>query len=122
MATLTLKNPSARFQMPPAEISGAHKLREQDGTALAWLTSQYPEIFNPHKPKPLAIGTMKQLILAKPAHITGKSLRQVIQKWTQRREYIQAISTGGFRYRLDGIPAGAIADQHRAYALTLLEK
>ena len=121
MGTLSLKVKSARFQEPVSSQHQINKERQQRcDMAQQWLCREYPEVFNLFQPKPLAIGSDNKIIAAKPANISAKTITQTLARWTRKPVYLNAISSGDFRYRLDGTPAGAINDKHRAHAREML--
>lgn len=125
MATLSLKNPSTRFQPSKQADTRAQVNQErQRKSVLAqrWLLQQYPTVFNVFTPKPLAIGAGKEIMSGRPDEISRMTMAHTLARWTQQPAYINAVASGDFRYWLDGTPAGAISDAHRRHAREKLEK
>ena len=130
MATLTLKKPSTRFnetsQQKPSQpgltktqVDG--RRREKDAKAMTWLTGQYPGLFNPDAPRPLAVGIGKVIVADSPEGISRVTMWRVLERWTGTLEYLRTIAGVDFCYNLDATPAGAITDKHRRHARRLLE-
>ena len=125
MATLSLKKPSTRLKetSQPAPVQTVDdRRREKDAKAMAWLAGQYPDLFNPDAPRPLAVGICKAIVAASPEGISRITMQRVLERWTKAQGYLRAIADGDFRYNLDNMPAGAITDKHRRHARLLLEE
>jgi sRNA-binding protein len=84
--------------------------------------SLYPEVFNPNKPKILALQIDKEI---RKAHsdLIVKSIKHALRLWTGRRTYLERFSRDTYRYHLDGSVAQEITVTDKEYAKTkLIEK
>lgn len=89
-----------------------------DERFLAELQSEAPDLWNPEKPVPLAIGIHKQLYpIAERLHVSRRFLRRFLARWTAMPSYQRAMSEpGAVRSNLDGSPAGEVSEVHGARA------
>lgn len=64
---------------------------------------------------PLAIGIDKQLLALDP-QLDKKALRMALRYHTGSVRYLKGVEKAEARSNLDGTPADALTDEHRAYA------
>ncbi|HEX7037093.1 MAG TPA: ProQ/FINO family protein [Pseudomonadales bacterium] len=85
-----------------------------DERFLAELQGEAPDLWNPDKPVPLAIGIHKQLYpVAERLHVSRRFLRRFLARWTAMPSYQRAMSEpGAMRLNLDGSPAGEVSEVH----------
>jgi hypothetical protein len=85
-----------------------------DERFLAELQSEAPDLWNPEKPVPLAIGIHKQLYpIAERLLVSRRFLRRFLARWTAMPSYQRAMSEpGAVRSNLDGSAAGEVSDVH----------
>ena len=86
MATLALKKQSTRLKetsqpktsQPALKKTQINELRhKKDAKAMAWLAEQYPDLFNPDAPRPLAVGVGKVIVAASPEGISRITMQRV---------------------------------------------
>jgi hypothetical protein len=88
--------------------------RNKRDQCFATVRARWPDLFKPHAPLPLAVGTTR--LIAKTLDVSPRIVGPVIHVWTQRPEYLAAVAAGGMRYNLDGTEAGPISEEHQAHA------
>lgn len=82
----------------------------------------FPAAFAPqgHQTLPLAIGIRADLIAACAAQFSPWKVMQFLALYTNRQDYLYAVTFGGVRVGLDGEPVGEIIEAHRAHSASLL--
>lgn len=88
------------------------------------LMSAFPDIFNPIRPKPLALGMTLQLSNARRSgklNISCAQQKMAMKYWVNRPIYRRAVAGTPFRYNLDGSVFGLISDDHRQRAIDKLK-
>lgn len=102
-----------------------YKLRQENALiGLEAMNSEFPDLFNPLRPKPLAIGMTLQLAKARRAgtlQITCMQQRLAMKLWLNRYNYHQCVAATPFRYNLDGSVFCVISDDHRQHAINELK-
>jgi hypothetical protein len=79
---------------------------------LALCREQFPRLFDPDHPVPLAVGIHRELA----PRVGFKRAQRLMAWWTAQPAYVAAIAAGGNRYRLDGSIAGEITRVQRGMA------
>jgi ProP effector len=90
---------------------------------IAALADLFPKTFTaerwkPHKP--LKIGIHTDLIAA--GILTPREVRNALAAYTKHRMYLAAVAAGGFRFDLNGNPAGEVTSVEAAHALESLAR
>lgn len=118
MSTLSLKPVTTTVQRATQV-----EIPKPDPRRLArdWLVATFPELFNPERPVPLAIGIKRVLLRQRPANITHAGLSRALAQWTDGLLYHRAVAAGGLRHGLAG-PAGIVTAEDRAYAKSALQQ
>ena len=88
--------------------------------ALRWLRQRWPDLFDPDRPRPLAVGIHHALLEAlaaeQPPPCSRTALRRALYAWCRRPAYLVAVAAGGARHGLDGRPAETITPDQRQQA------
>jgi len=112
----TVPAPAPRKPAPPTPQAARKQRqlwRDQD---LLTCRTQFPVVFCPEHPLPLAIGVRAEL-----GRVLGRTrAERLLAQWTRWRPYLVAIAAGGKRYHLDGTEAGVIEPRHQAAAQAAL--
>lgn len=101
---LKLKQPSKRFAKPERTESK----RPTGVECLALLAKEYPDLFRPDDPMPLAIGIHADM--RADCGLSGAKIRRGLRTWTGSREYLLSLAEGGNRFDINGNVAGEISD------------
>jgi sRNA-binding protein len=83
------------------------------------LSERWPDLFNTHKPVPLAIGIHSALHEAFP-DVTAAQLRRVLAAWCRKPRYLSALQTGTARHGLQGVD-GEVTEAQAADAAKMLK-
>ncbi len=91
---------------------------------LADLQARSPEVWNPARPVPLAIGIRQQLYpIGEARRISRRAVRRFLAQWTSAPAYHSALcQPGSRRFNLDGSPAGEVSEEHRQQAERRIER
>lgn len=92
----------------------AARHRAERTAQLATLQQDYPLLFNPAAPLPLALNVGVD-IRARLGLSVAQSNR-LMKHWVWRDPYLRAIVAGGPRYNLDGSECGSITEAQQAVA------
>ena len=102
-----------------------HNLQKQKAeSGIRVLRETFPVLFNPMRPKPLALGISLQLANARRAGLLNISLlvqRAAMNAWLKTPNYQRALAITPCRYNLDGSVFGAVSDDHRQHAIDRLK-
>jgi hypothetical protein len=74
----------------------------------------YPDLFNIHRPKPLAIGI--HTVIRQRFWLSNNSVSTFMNHWVGMESYLEALIAGDVRYNLDGTPAQPIDEAGREVA------
>jgi sRNA-binding protein len=89
----------------------------------ARLAELFPALFGPEGPrKPIKLRIQADLNQRAPGVFTKRVLGFFLSRYTTTTAYLKALSTSPHRFDLDGQPAGEIAEEHRAAAVTELAR
>lgn len=106
---------AAPVPAPPPEMSPA-----ACGAKLAEL---FPALFGPEGgPRPIKLRIQADLQLRAPGLFTKRVLGLFLSRHTTTTAYLKALIASPHRFDLDGQPAGEIAEEHRAAAVTELAR
>jgi len=83
------------------------------------LIERWPELFNEHKPVPLAIGISEALLEAMPG-VLNPQLRRVLAPWCKRPRYLLTLTAGAKRHGLEGVQ-GEVTEEQAADAAEQLK-
>ncbi len=117
----TSEEPSA--VKTPEESAVAAKKRIPPQAVVAQLMAAWPQAFfaDPRAVKPLAIGTLQQILANRPAELDGfnsQAIRTGIKFYTSRLSYHYGIVHNTHRITLAGEPADEVDDKAREFAKT----
>lgn len=71
-------------------------------------------VFDPNDPKPLRLGTHRELAAA--LQISVKSAREFLGWWTSRKPYLRNVSLGKYRFSLTAEQSGEISGKDQQVA------
>jgi hypothetical protein len=74
----------------------------------------YPDLFNIHRPKPLAIGIHN--VIRQRFWLSNNSVSTFMNHWVGMESYLEALIAGDVRYNLDGTPAQPMDEAGREVA------
>lgn len=97
---------------------------EKSKIGIAALCEAFPEMFNPMRPRPLALGIHTQIANARRAGTLTISVlvqRAALNAWLKRPNYHRAVAATANRYNLDGTVSSVISDDHRQHAIDELK-
>jgi sRNA-binding protein len=80
-----------------------------------YLLKAYPTVFNPAKPRPLAIGIHRELLKTRPSGTPYKVVQLFLWRWTNSRLYKRALSVGGHRFNLAGLQDGIVSAEQQKH-------
>ncbi len=106
-----------------ADAGGAAKKRIPPQAVVAQLMAAWPQAFfaDPRAVKPLAIGTLQQILANRPAELEGfnsHAIRTGLKFYTSRLSYHYGIVHSTHRITLAGEPADEVDDKAREFAKT----
>jgi ProP effector len=115
--------PSEAQAEPTADTIGAAKKRIAPQAVVAQLMAAWPQAFfaDPRAVKPLAIGTLQQILANRPAELEGfnsHAIRTGLKFYTSRLSYHYGIVHNTHRITLAGEPADEVDDKAREFAKT----
>lgn len=117
--TTQAQAPPTRRAIKPTPKPVAKPVAKRNARLAAskWLTSAFPGIFDPDKPKPLEIGVRTKLLKLRPDTATAGGLKNALTAWCRKREYQIALAEhGAMCHRLDGEPVEEVSAEHRLLA------
>lgn len=107
---------------PVARAAPVRKATEAD--LLAELQSMAPQVWDPARPAPLAVGIHRQLNpVAEAKGMSRRFVRRFLGRWTSSPAYLCALCRpDAQRFNADGSGAEAVLERHRERAERRLEK
>ena len=86
-----------------------------------WLVETFPACYSRSAPQPLKIGLGEELMALAGVHpaladLTRTRIRRALKVYTGAAAYRKALAKGGFRYDLDGQPAGEVTPEQQTFA------
>ncbi len=107
----------------PDDVAGAAKKRIPPQAVVAQLIAAWPQAFfnDPRAVKPLAIGTLQQILANRPAALEGfnsHAIRTGIKFYTSRLSYHYGMVNNTHRITLAGEAADEVDDKAREFAKT----
>lgn len=111
------KKPDKAPQPPPAP-------KPRYAEVLARLQAHSPELWDPARPRPLAIGIHEQLLeIAPEIGVSRNAIRRFLYRWTTATAYRRALSEpGAQRFNLDGTAVEPVLESHQERAREILEQ
>lgn len=102
----------------------ADKAQDPSTALLKELRAQAPEVWDPERPLPLAVGMHLQLFpLAERHEMSRSAVRRFLTAWTSNEAYLMALAEDeSKRYDADGKPAGEVRERDRSRARLRLER
>lgn len=111
--------------LPPADAAPVPAPRPEMSPAAcgAKLAELFPALFGPEGgPRPIKLRIQADLQLRAPGLFTKRILGLFLSRHTTTTAYLKALIASPHRFDLDGQPAGEIAEEHRAAAVTELAR
>jgi sRNA-binding protein len=112
---LRLKRPRTGDRVPRARGRRVVPLvrRPTEDDLLADLQALAPEVWDPDKPAPLAVGIHTQINpVAESRGLSRRAVRRFLGRWTSRESYLAALQPGAQRVNIDGTPSEPVLDRH----------
>lgn len=78
------------------------------------IRSDFPDLFRPNDPTPLAIGIHRELAQHYKGRFNSKQIRIFLKFWCSRREYHEAVASGQARLGIAG-EVRTISIEHRDF-------
>lgn len=97
-------------------------MREHD-PVLFLLMRNWPAVFTPEQPQPLAIGIHLDILKALGDTVTADELSRTLDRYVNSELYLSACTQrGAKRIYLDSTPAGTVTDDEQNYARYQLDE
>ncbi|MCA0940190.1 ProQ/FinO family protein [Salipiger pacificus] len=104
----------AKPRQPTSQEVHARRRAAADAV-LAELIAQFPTLFDPEHPRPLALRLSGELVRATSGSWSATGL--ALHHWTRRRRYLEALAApDAQRYNLDGTISEPVSEEHRQHA------
>lgn len=128
---MTKDKPILRLKRPRSTEPGAPRVsrvggrrvvplvkRATEDDLLADLQELAPDVWNPEKPVPLAVGIHTQINpVAERRRLSRRSVRRFLGRWTSSAAYLNALlEPDARRVNVDGTPAEPVLERHRERA------